>query len=745
MDLMDLRKLTDFDFECLCKDLFEAALKIRLEIFTAGSDGGIDLRYMDRHGKKIIIQCKHWMKSGRAKLVQYMLNKELPKVKILKPTRYIIASTVEMTTDAKDKLYASFDPFIISPSDIFGVDELLSLIGDHPEVVRKHIRLWLNDVNMLEAAISKNILWRSMHFADEIQETLKTYVSTNSYRYALKVLDTNHVCIITGGPGVGKTSLAQVLSAYYAYSGYELVEISENIEDAYRMWNADAKQVFVYDDFLGQSTLEDKLYKNEDARLIALMRRIGRDPKKRFVCTTRSYILAQGKNRYERLDRENFDPITCVVDLDSYNRETKARILYNHTFWSKWPTREKASLAQPENYRKIIDHPNFNPRVISDVLGTSYDSTWGDVTTQLSASLDDPTHVWRHIFENQLTEKERTLLATLFSLGGKSLLEDVKEALLSQADWDTPQLRRSLQILDDTFIKIYYEQSRQYVEFNNPSVNDFVIRKMKDDSSLLRRVLLNARSFDQVANIWLYHPNSNTCDQGELEIDLRPLSREIEEAVLATLDASKDLTRGLVGRLATALDISDKLSLPRLGECIAVHIGKRGRIYDGQYEDIADLIRATASSPNPQIRKHHRSVLMEGLSALFNRDRSKKGVFIAAIYAHGLAKFVDEAILRDIDDQATMRADYLMELYEFGSLDDELDDNEFTAALEYMGIFSNFYDRWPGSNEAMDDYGIKANSADAEGGEEEDDVDPEWSDGLIYTIMSFLNQIDDQN
>ncbi|MBE1588185.1 restriction endonuclease [Nonomuraea angiospora] len=738
MDLMDFHKLTDFDFECLCKDLFEAELNVRLEIFTAGGDGGIDLRYMNRYGEKIIIQCKHWMRSGRAKLVQHMLDNELPKVKKIKPTRYIIASTVEMTKDAKDKLYTAFDPFIVSASDVFGINELLALMASHPEVIRKHIRLWLNDVNMLEAAISRNILWRSMHFADDIQQTLRTYVPTTSYRHALKLLDANHVCIITGGPGVGKTTLAQVLSAYYAYTGYELVAISENIEDAYRMWNANAKQVFVYDDFLGQSTLEDKLYKNEDARLIALLRRIGREPNKRLICTTRSYILAQGKNRYERLDRENFDPITCVVDLDSYDRETKARILYNHTFWSTWPAAEKARLAQPDGYRKIIDHPNFNPRIISDVLGTSYDSSWGDITAQLEARLNDPTHVWRHIFENQLTEKERILLATLFSLGGEALLPDIKEALLCHTDWDSSQMRRSLQILDGTFIKVYREQSRQYVEFSNPSVNDFVIRKMNDDNSLLKRVLRTARSFDQVSNIWLYHPDADACDQPEVEIDLHPLSREIEEAALVTLEAAKASTHRLVGYLAIALDMSDKLCLPRLGERVAAHISKQGSIYGGRYEDIAALIRATASSPNPQIRKLHKSVLAEGLTALFNRDRSEKGLFTAATWAHRLAEFVDKAVLRDIDAQAVERADYLMELYEYGSPDDVLDDDELVAAFEFMRIFSDYYVRWPGASEAMEGYGI--DNVSDEDSEEDEDIDPEWSDGLIYTIMSFLNQ-----
>lgn len=35
MDLLDLRKLSDLDFESLCKDIFERLLGVRLEIFQA--------------------------------------------------------------------------------------------------------------------------------------------------------------------------------------------------------------------------------------------------------------------------------------------------------------------------------------------------------------------------------------------------------------------------------------------------------------------------------------------------------------------------------------------------------------------------------------------------------------------------------------------------------------------------------------------------------------------------------------
>ncbi|MFS1302958.1 hypothetical protein [Streptosporangium longisporum] len=356
--------------------------------------------------------------------------------------------------------------------------------------------------------------------------------------------------------------------------------------------------------------------------------------------------------------------------------------------------------------------------------------------------MDDPTRVWRHIFDNQLTEKERILLATLFSLGGDSLLEEIREALLHRADWDVSQVRRSLQILDGTFIKVYHEQSHQYVEFSNPSVNDFVIRKMRDETGLLRNVLLNAHSFDQVANIWFYHPDANTCASNYFSIDLRHLSCEIEKSALSTLEASNISARKLVGHLATALEISDKLGLTRLGEHVATYLSKQGCIYGGQHEDIAYLIRKVADSPNAHIRKHHKAVLMEGLTALFNRDRRNKGLFIAAIYAHRLAEFVDERVLHDIDDQAAARADHLMELQEFGSPDEEIDDEELVSALEYMSIFSNFHDRWPGAGEIMDDRGLNfGDYSDEEEGDEEGD--PKWTDGLIYTIMSFLKRADD--
>jgi hypothetical protein len=46
VDSFDLGRLSDYDFEVLCKDLFEDLLDVPLEVFARGREPGIDLRHV---------------------------------------------------------------------------------------------------------------------------------------------------------------------------------------------------------------------------------------------------------------------------------------------------------------------------------------------------------------------------------------------------------------------------------------------------------------------------------------------------------------------------------------------------------------------------------------------------------------------------------------------------------------------------------------------------------------------------
>ena len=71
--------------------------------------------------------------------------------------------------------------------------------------------------------------------------------------------------------------LAEMLLLHHMAEGYEPVVISESIAEADSLYGQDERQIFYYDDFLGQTSLSEKLVKNEDARLLKFIERVRGD------------------------------------------------------------------------------------------------------------------------------------------------------------------------------------------------------------------------------------------------------------------------------------------------------------------------------------------------------------------------------------------------------------------------------------------------------------------------------------
>ena len=57
------------EFENLVRDLLQEELDIRLESFKTGRDQGIDLRYAPDRDNSLVVQCKHYVRSGTKKLI----------------------------------------------------------------------------------------------------------------------------------------------------------------------------------------------------------------------------------------------------------------------------------------------------------------------------------------------------------------------------------------------------------------------------------------------------------------------------------------------------------------------------------------------------------------------------------------------------------------------------------------------------------------------------------------------------
>lgn len=330
-DRYDFANLSPIEFEGLCVDLVSAETGLRFERFSEGADGGVDGRHSQARGD-IILQAKHYKQSTWSDL-QKVVRSEKAKVAALNPSEYYLLTSQALTSARKDKLVQLLGHPSVIAANIWGRTELNAYLAKHGEVEKRNIKLWLSSAAVLDRLLKNDIAIFTEATYDEIERILKVFVVNPSLSKSAEILKATHCLIVSGPPGVGKTTLAQVLAAEYSESGWELVSIS-SIEDGFRAFQSEHRQVFVFDDFLGKIRLDPAALARDDSKIVRFMSMVRKDKGKRFVLTTRSYILQAAKTLSEALDDTAVDVAEIVLNLSTYTRELKARILYNHLYHS---------------------------------------------------------------------------------------------------------------------------------------------------------------------------------------------------------------------------------------------------------------------------------------------------------------------------------------------------------------------------------------------------------------------------
>ena len=508
----DFRSLSDVDFEDLTRDLMEATWGLPLESFAAGRDTGIDLRYARTGDRSVIVQCKHYAGSTWPQLLA-AAKAERPKVEALAPGRYVFVTSQPLTPARKQKLLDLFSPFCLGTADIVGRTEVNALLRDHPSVERRHPRLWLTSRAVLDRVLHNGLFERARILADGLPDTLRRYVPHPSLADAQALLDRLHYCVIAGIPGVGKTTLAEVLAAGFVGEGYEFVALSRSISDVLGVLDTSRRQVLYFDDFLGMTALQ-ALDRNEDRDLLSLFGEVQRSSKTRLILTTREYILQQATAAHERLDHPGVDWGKCTVTLDGYDRLHRARILYNHLRYSDLPADYVQALLAAEAHISIVDHDNFSPRIVGWM--TKAASARGDggadsYAARFLDALDVPDALWGHAVDVHVSDASRHLLVVLASLPSDVSLDDLQTAFWAfhQAQsrlHGTPtsdrDAERAIRELDGTFVstRLQKDRSGPLVRFHNPSIRDVIEAKLRSDAALADALFGAAVFFEQVAD-----------------------------------------------------------------------------------------------------------------------------------------------------------------------------------------------------------------------------------------------------
>ena len=496
MATYDLHILQPSEFEEITRDLLQKEWNCFIESFTSGRDGGIDLRCASEKGGKVIIQAKRY-KDYKSLLIN--LKGEVDKVHRLNPERYYVSTSVGLTPANKEEIKQLFTPYIIDVADIFGNDDLNNLLGRHCDVEKQYYKLWLTSTNVLNNIIHKApVLWSDFELED-IKANISTYVMNDSFYSAKKILSHHNYVIISGIPGIGKTTLARMLIYDYLANGFEeFINISGDIDTAAKLYKHDKKQVFFFDDFLGASVFEDG-GTGFAQKLLTFIRQIKTNKSKAFILTTREYILAEARTHYEKMRTENIEMAKCILDVGAYTRTVKAKILYNHMANAQLPQEYIAQFLKNQNYNLIINHHNYNPRIIETYIDKGL---WeltdpANFMSRFKNLLSNPFLVWEIAFEKLPNECKYALLL-LVTMGELVTLEDwemaynyfcqnvTTEITLS---YDGITWNRVVKLLHDCFIRTHRKQEWIIVTTYNPSVRDFLITYIGQNTNIQRSLI----------------------------------------------------------------------------------------------------------------------------------------------------------------------------------------------------------------------------------------------------------------
>lgn len=502
--------LSPYDFELLVRDLLSRDLGIELMAFAEGTDRGIDLRYSANPAGTIVVQCKRTKDISRKQL-----ELEAQKIAKLPVAKYYLAVASELSVRKCDQILGVFSKWMSNDGHIYSKSRLNKLLDNYPEVLREHYKLWINSSELFDQFINNDLLGRSKFLREDIAQSLKYYVKNEGYHKAVDILTKHKFIIISGIPGIGKTTLAKILLWEYLQQGFEIIEI-RNVNEGERILKEDEtkKQVLYFDDFLGENFLQYDAIQGRANDLYMFMKRFSarKGSSKKLIMTTREYILNQAKTKYAKLNREELDISKYILDPGEYSEINKALILYNHLYYSDVKLEYIRDILKDDRYEEIINHRNYSPRIVEAMTIYLSGIPPEKYAAEFIANLENPLRIWEKAFESELSEYSQYILYILASLGSSVLMDDLENAfrafcseagveLYSKIGQDS--FLYSLQEMLDTFIRINITKYDEYrIEFMNHSIRDFLANRIMNNTQIVQTLISSSLFLDQLFNIF---------------------------------------------------------------------------------------------------------------------------------------------------------------------------------------------------------------------------------------------------
>jgi len=493
----DFSQLNDKEFEILVADLLSLHFDTHIERFKSGRDGGVDGRFYSNKNDEIILQCKHYLKTGYRGLISKLTREEAQKVNKLAPAKYIFITSLPLSRDNKKEIKTIFNPYIKKAGDIFGQEDLNDLLSKHPRVEEKHYKLWISSTVVFNRIINNAIKGRSEYELEQIQKKTYRYVQTETYSQALDILKTNHVLIISGEPGIGKTTLAENICLHFVSKDYEFISIEESLSEAENIYARGKKQIFYFDDFLGSNYFE-AIENKKDSHIIKFIERVKSDNTKLFVLTSRTTILNSGILHSSIFANKSIEKNEFLLTIKSLTQMDRAKILYNHIWFSDLTEEFIDKIYENKRYTVIIEHKNYYPRLIEFITDVSRISTSNsdDYWKYIEETLQNPKDIWDNCFKIQNNAFVRGLV-NLTVFNGGQITENAMRAgfnqliqrdILRNTSNTEKDFNSTSRLATKSFLKRQLGRNEVIYSLFNPSISDYVLSEFCQDIERLTAI-----------------------------------------------------------------------------------------------------------------------------------------------------------------------------------------------------------------------------------------------------------------
>lgn len=516
--------MTTSDFENFAIEIAKKKFENKsLHGFKEGRDDGID-GIDDIKSPTLIIQAKRWQINKNNTTAVKLLKEEIDKIAQTKEKygwetdfNYVIVTSMGLSPAGLKEIRDYADKIIpdaIPTDDYIIFSSTLTTFSQQEEYRDIFINYGLLEKDISNILRSERLKWVEAESQDYFSDLdLKYFVETHFLGEAYHTLQREHIVLIQGPAGIGKTTTCSMLGNLSLNNNENTFDIIvrrvEDINEVLKLYNGnyrcnENRNLFVvFDDFLGRNKFD------VGERILQDIRKLysaSTNTNNLFIClNSRTQILQDAtlmNSEFQKLIDEKFtEKRRFIIDLDKYSDIDKAYI-FRKVFERKLHYLEggdKIELVEKYNsligrdWERIIRHRNYFPRLV-ELIARNFKESKENFYDYVVYYLNHPIQLYNSLFCN-LEDEEKFLLFSLLQFDVYPVEEEwlINSLYILELN-PTFDFKKSLRKLDGSWLTFTKEgfDDKSKVDFLNPSIIDFLNDKLKEYPKITEKITQNS-------------------------------------------------------------------------------------------------------------------------------------------------------------------------------------------------------------------------------------------------------------